>query len=449
MTPRRSLVGPAILIALGVLFLANNVLPDFNFFHLIGSYWPFLLIAWGVLRLIEVLALAATSRPLPIRGLSGGEVFLIVLICVFGAVSTGVSRHMPNIHIGNRGREIFGESFDYPLTLQRVVGAKQRIVFDNLRGNVRVTGVDGTDLKVTGRKTIRAFDRAEADRNNEKTPLEAVIEGDRLVVRTNQDRIAENRHISADLEVTVPRGATIEGRGRTGDFEISEIDGAVDIIADNAGVRLSRIGGDSKVELRRSDIVRAVDMKGNVEVISKGSAGDIEFENIEGRTVVNGSFGGSLEFKNLAKPFRFESRNTEIQIEKLPGRISMNLGNLTAQNLVGPVRLNSKSKDIKIEEFTEGLELEVERGDVEIRTGKVVPKITARCLNTGNIELAVPESAKFDLTATTERGEAHNDFGEGIRIENDGRTSVLRGKLGSGPPVQLSTKRGTVTIRKE
>ena len=59
--------------------------------------------------------------------------------------------------------------------------------------------------------------------------------------------------------VTVPRGASIEGRGRSGDFDITDIGGGVVIASDNAGVRLNKIGGGAKVDVKRSDIVRAVD----------------------------------------------------------------------------------------------------------------------------------------------------------------------------------------------
>jgi hypothetical protein len=50
---------------------------------------------------------------------------------------------------------------------------------------------------------------------------------------------------------------------------------------------------------------------------------------------VNGSFGGNLEFKNLAKTFHFESRNTDLRVERLPGRITMDLAALTGVNMVG------------------------------------------------------------------------------------------------------------------
>ena len=81
----RSLTGPLILILIGVLFLTRNLWQEVPMFELIAQYWPFILIAWGVLRLIEVLIEAARSKPLPSGGLSGGEVALIILLCIVGS----------------------------------------------------------------------------------------------------------------------------------------------------------------------------------------------------------------------------------------------------------------------------------------------------------------------------------------------------------------------------
>ena len=55
----RSIVVPLLLIGLGVLFLANTLNPEMPLFRLVAEYWPFLLIGWGALRLIEILVLFA------------------------------------------------------------------------------------------------------------------------------------------------------------------------------------------------------------------------------------------------------------------------------------------------------------------------------------------------------------------------------------------------------
>jgi hypothetical protein len=445
----RSIVGPFILILLGAAFLINNLRPELNLFSLIAKYWPFLLIAMGVVRLLEVLTYAVASKPLPQQGLSGGEIFLIILLVIIGTGMYEFRRHVNfPFRLGRHTMEIFGETFDYSLSQQRVIGPKSRILFDNVRGNIRVNGGDTAEIRISGRKTIRAYNKADADKIHAQSPLEVITQGDRVIVRANQEKVAADRQVSMDLEVTVPRGASIEGRGRSGDFDVTDILGGVEIASDNAGVRLNKIGGNAKVDVKRSDIVRAVDVTGAVEVAGRGN--DLELENIQGMVTVNGTFGGNLEFKNLAKPLHFESRNTDLRVERLPGRVSMDLAALTGVNMVGPITLTTKSKDIKLEEFTQSLHLELERGDVELRPHNVpLAKIEARCRNVGNIELALPASAKFELAASTDKGEVRNDYGDAVKVDAAGRSATMKASVGGGPSIQVSTARGTVTVRKE
>jgi len=52
---RGSVIGPLILIGLGILFLFRNLWPDIPLVDMISRFWPFLLIAWGGIRLLEIL----------------------------------------------------------------------------------------------------------------------------------------------------------------------------------------------------------------------------------------------------------------------------------------------------------------------------------------------------------------------------------------------------------
>jgi DUF4097 and DUF4098 domain-containing protein YvlB len=440
---RRSLTGPILIILVGAAFLIYNLRPDIPLFDLLAQDWPFLLIAWGLLRLSEVL-LDYFRGGAQTRGFGGGEVTLIVFICFAGW--SAYEAHLHGVHF-RPAWEAFGEHYDFNVDGRQPAGQAVRVVFQNNRGNLRIVGTaDAADIKVTGRKSIQALNQGEADRGNDSTPLEIVAQGDQIIVRTNQDRNSTNGKISEDLEVTIPSRMSVETHGNFGDYDISELDGGVDLHSDRADVRLSKIGANSRVELGRSDLVRAVDLKGNFDLQGKGS--DIELENIAGQVTINGTYSGSLEFKNVAKPLHFESPNTDLRVEALPGQISMDLGELTANNLVGPVHLVTKSKDVKIEDFSQSLELETERGDVDIEPGRLpLAKIEVRS-ESGQIDLVLPDKAAFQLVANTDHGEAVNDFGPPIQKETDGHSASLKGNVGQGPTIHLVTGRGTISVRK-
>ena len=119
---RGSIIGPLILIGIGVLFLLRNVLPDVPVLEILSRYWPFLLIAWGAIRLIEIFVWAVQSKPIPRNGISGGEWALIILLCVLGgAIHTArqYAGRFPTMRAWHGLVMEMGENYDYPLPSER------------------------------------------------------------------------------------------------------------------------------------------------------------------------------------------------------------------------------------------------------------------------------------------------------------------------------------------
>ena len=201
------------------------------------------------------------------------------------------------------------------------------------------------------------------------------------------------------------------------------------------------------MDLRKSDLIRAVNVKGAVDV--KGRGQNVEMENVEGLVTITGSHSGDLQFRNLAKPLRFDEDRTNLRVERTPGQIRMARGYFRGSNLVGPVQLTARSKDIEISDFTQGLDLSIERGDIDLRPMRMpLSKMDVRTGN-GEVSLALPLGAKFDLRATVQKGEAQNEFGDPIRLETSGRGATMRGGAGGdGPAIVLNADHGTVVVRK-
>jgi DUF4097 and DUF4098 domain-containing protein YvlB len=432
-----------LLLGVGSLFLWHNLRPDAPIFDMVARYWPFVLIAWGLLRLIEV---TIWRDPGVRRGFSGGEIFLIVLICLAGSGIWAAREHAPRFVVG--GLEFWGNQYDYSVSAKAPAAGIKRIVFENPRGFVKVTGGDGNEVVITGHKSVRAFSKEDADRTDTDTPVEIVPQGDRLMVRSNQDRVRSNQRITDDLEITIPRSMSVESRSSTGDHEVTGIDGDVEINTGRGDVRISRVGGNARLDVSRSELIRLVDVKGRVDVQGRGN--DLEMENIGGQVTVGGTYGGTVDFKNLARPLQLEgSRGTELSAQAVPGRISMDLGEFSARDVIGPMRLVTRARDIKVQQVTHSLEVATERGDIEITPSKTpLPTIEARTGN-GKVELTLPDRAAFTLDAIAERGDALNDYGSPVEQDRSGRSATLKGRVGDGPLLKLTSRQGMVSVRKE
>ena len=445
---RGSLVGPVLLILIGVVFLVRNIRPDLPLFDLLVTWWPVVLIAWGALRLVEILTTYLRGRELPRAGIHGGEWALIIFVTVFFMSVWSVKRwthELPGrIRIG--GVEVFGEAFDYPQPEMAVPASPQgRIVVENARGNTRITGVEGAEVKVSGRKTVRALDRSAADRANDAAKLKVLRNGDVVRVAHEQDSL-EGARISMDLEIAAPRGSSIQFRGKYGDLEVKDIQGEVTVESDNAGLRLESVGGRVKAELRRSDIIRAIKVKGDVEI--KGRGRDIEIEDVAGGVSIEGSYSGETVLRRVARAVRFESPRTEIRAGALPGEMRVTLSLLTITQARGPLLVKAETKDIQLADVTDTITIDVERGDIEVRQPRTeFGRMDARS-GSGDIELALPPAARFTLHASTGRGDAVNEFDPRLKVEQDDRRGAIHGSTGAGPEIRLETRRGKVIVRK-
>lgn len=439
---RRSITGPLILLLIGCLFLWHNLRPEVPLFDMLAQYWPFLLILWGVMRLVEVLLSRSQWR----GGFSGGEIVLIIFICIFGFGAW--QAHQFGIHFNGRGLDIFGDSFDYPIQASASATQMKRVVFDNPRGNIHITGGDGDQVTVTGHKSIRAYKRAEADRTNQATPVEIIPQGDRIVIRTNQDRAPDNQRVSDDLDVTIPRDMSVEAHGNLGDDEVTDVRGDVDLASNHGDLRLARLGGGAKLSMGHSDLINITDVKGKIDLDGRGS--DLTIENVAGIVTVNGSYSGTLEFKNLAQPLDFEgARGTELHVAAIPGTLHLDLSALNGTNITGPVRFVARSRDIHLDQFTQSVQLETDRGDIELHPVKTPLSTIEATTKSGAIELSLPPGASFQLQGTVDHGEAANEYGAPLSQDNNGRRATIHGSVGNGPTITLLSNRGNITVQKE
>lgn len=449
MRPRASITGPLILIFIGALFLLHAVSPDFHVGEILATFWPFLLIGWGVVALLEVCILFLRRSPLPVNGISGGGWFLVILICIAGLITSEVRR--PDTwwrRAGwEHGVEAFGEEHDYSVdTIQKAVGKSPRIVIETFRGDAKITAGDGTDLTVTGHKTIRAFDPDTADRANSASRVDVVVTGDTVTIRCNQDKAGLHTPVTTDLELSVPKNSSIDATGTRGDFDITGLAGNIDLHSDNAGVRLEDIEGAVNVDTHRSDLVRCTNVSGSVDLRGKGE--DVELTKIAGPVTIQGEYSGTVSLRELSKLLHVENMHTLLEVQQVAGEIRLSPGTLDAENVTGPVRLVTRATDVTFGGFSNALDLSVDKGDIDLKPGRVPLANMSVHTRSGNIELALPQSATFAMTASTQHGEIENEFGDALKGSSEGHGARLEGSVGSGPGLNLTTERGSITVRK-
>lgn len=448
----KSIAGPVLLIGLGTLLLLYTLRPQPGLLEVLGRYWPFLLIAWGLVRLLEIVYWQARGFPLPTYGISGAEWTAVVLTSLIGSGLHAAHRYRPWDRLGavaSKRLEIFGRSYEYPIAEQRLTPARPaHLLVENLRGTTRITGADIHEIRVSGRKTIRAADEAEAADADRRTPLELAQEAERAVIRTNVDRVGSDYRVSVSIEIVVPRGLMVEVRGREGDLEANSLAG-LEVSSETGSVRARDISGPVRFNLGRSALIRLLEAAGPVEIAARRGR-DLEIEGVKAAVTIEGYYSGDLRFASLGGPLRFHNAQISLRLQKLPGLIQMDLGKLTAMRLEGPVHFaSSRACDVQLDEFSQGAEVFLESGDIRLRPSPAaLGPVNART-RSGDIELAVAEEAVFQLRARTARGNVFNHFGTPLRELSEGERGALLTGGTTGPPIHLETMRGSITVRKD
>lgn len=444
---QRSITGPAILILIGLFFLLNNIRPDLVNLARVADYWPFLLIAAGAIGLVEVLYYAARGTAAPPRPFNGGLIFWVVVICFFLAVSdrNGAFRFAG---FNNDGIGFLGTDYDYDVNEAQPADGVTRIVLQDVRGNLSLKGDDSGQVQITGRQSIRAFNHNAADRAKSNNQIHLERNGEEMVIRADQlaggPRLTQ---ISADLEIAIPKGVSVESRGRAGDLEVDDVDGGVDVSSGRGDVRLNHVGKDVRIDSTRGGDIHAADVKGGVELDGRG--GDVQLENIAGPVTIKGEFAGTLEFRAIAQPLEFTSSRTEFRVEAVPGSVTMDLGNLKIANVIGPVRFQSGTRDIQVTDATELVDVKVDRGDIQFTATRApLPRMDLHTRD-GNISLSLPENAGFQLSGSASQGEIQSGFGSSLRIESSGHSATINGQNGPGPQIDAVTDRGDISLKKD
>ena len=450
MRARGSITGPLVLILLGVVFLIHAISPDFRLGDLLARYWPYGLILWGVIALLEVCIRFFGTGPIPRNGVSGGAWALVVVVAILGSSAYEFQR--PNNwlrQVGfDSGMEAFGEEHQYPIdAISKKVGEEPRIVIEDFRGNAKITGAEGSQVSLTGQKSIRSFDTSDADKANSQTPVEILTDGNTVTIRCHQDRHGVRSSVTTNLDLSVPKGSSIQGTASHGNIDVSSVNGNVDFTGGSSSdIKLEDVGGNVRLETRGADSIHCTNVKGTIDLHGRGS--DVDLEKIEGQVTVGGDYTGTVSLRALSKPVRMESMRTQLDARQIRGYIRLDRGSVEGKDLIGPVKLTAHSTDISLAGFSDSLDLTVDRGDIELRPERSAMGRIAVHTRSGDIDLAVPSAARFSLTANTGNGEIDNQFGDALKESSQGHGARLEGAVGSGPEVNLVTQHGSITLKK-
>lgn len=445
--PRRSFAGPIVLIVVGIFFLLGNmgVISWRNFGLWFSHYWPVLLILWGVIKLIEYQqANSAGERP---RGIGAGGVMLVVIVVMAGLVSSEAYKHAGSWgqlcnEMNVQGVPWCGQSYNYTDDLQQAFPAGGSLRVTSEHGAINVTTSTDNQIHVAVHKRINADRQDEADKWNNSTRPQITVNGQLVTIDANT-RGAGDHWVSDDLDIAMPRKASVVLSTRHGDVSIMGRDGTAEISSKDGDVSVTDLNGSLNLNLDSSS-ARVAQVSS--DVIVQGRAKSVSLEDVKGTVRLEGDFMESVKLSRVAKAVTFKTSRTDMDFTRLDGDLTLDSGDLEASNIIGPVNLRTRSKDIRMNGVSSNLQLKNQNGAVEIEVSKLgnVQIENSR----GDIRIFLPEKSGFQVDAQTRDGEIQSDFGE-IKIANGDNRSTGNGSVnGGGSRVVLNNDHGTIEIRK-
>ena len=450
---RTSLIGPLLLITVGVVFflLHTGRISTFVFLGWYSHWWPLLLIAIGVLRLAEWAidrARQPEGAPAMRYSVGGGVVFAVIVLAGLGLVlhaggqwranANGIGFVMPEWTRGDMNN-FFGEKHeeDAPPLVQDIA-ATGLLSIDNPHGDVTVTGTsDDGKVHLSAHKQV--FVSSDSLATTRLRDLTTTLDGtpDNLMLRVPSVEAG-----SADLTLLVPATVRVVVNSNRGDVHVSNLKSPLSVTANNGEVEIAAITSPVQVHVnnRKRDLnVRSV--TGDVTI--DGNGDEVTLSDITGSTNVRGDFYGGGHLQRVSGSVEYHSSRTDISLVHLNGELELDGHDLTASEVVGPMLVNTRSRNINLDKVTGDVKVVNNHGDVDVHMASPAGSLTVDNQN-GNVNVTLPERAKFTLTAETSDGDAHSDFSGS---DTHGGRGILSGAVnGGGVAVRLNTSHGDINV---
>ena len=374
-----------LLIMVGTTALAYNLsgFLGFSFVRLasealswFGTYWPALLIAWGIYKIYVRVRHPERSY------VGAAEVVILAWILVLGlAVRSGeriLGDSSFNVTLDEMaivvGPELYGPEHHFTerqtYTLNMMDGAEV-LVIDNDRGEVTVSGWDEEGLEVLITRRVHDFSEIEAQALAEELELLFAVDEGRARLRTS--RPEGSRPVFTDLEIRAPKSVMVNVLNERGPIRLNNLDGAaeastshglveaenltggVTVTTSHAPIRLERITGRTEARNRNGAVV-ATSIDGDLLVLTRN--GSVSAEGVTGSATLR-TRHANVQATDVKGRVEVQAHDAEVSVERAHQGVA-----ITTRNR--PVFVSDVERELTLETRNSSVIARAIRGDVVV-----------------------------------------------------------------------------------
>jgi Toastrack DUF4097/LiaI-LiaF-like transmembrane region len=443
---RSSLFVGLLLILLGVVFFLDRIYPGFDIGRLIRIYWPVLLILWGVAKLFDRLSVSGAGQPRP-GILSGGEAVLLVLLAL--VLSGFVFRDWVRDHFPGMPIDLapFQESYSQAIPLApQTLAPGARVAIATGHGDVTVHASDGDSLVVTATKSGAGASESSADDRMKQVNIAIDPQGNGVLIHPIHTDTARGGVI-VDIDVRLPKGSPLAIDAAHGDVSVSGVAGNIDVRSGDGDTSIRDAGADVSVESESGDI-RISGVNGNLRLGGRGD--DVEIDRVAGNADIEGAFAGDIELRDIAKTLHCATQFSDVTLAQLTGKMELDSDDISISGVRGDAKVVTRNKDVAADHIAGQLSILDSHGDIDVKYA-AAPQAGIDIVNdSANIDLTLPSSSNFFLSAISRGGDVNSDFGgAAAKPVNDENMQQMTRQIGSGGPrISIVTSYGTIQLSK-
>ena len=441
-----SVVGPIILIGVGIvalLIMTGHI--DWSEFRMwYGHWWPLLLIAAGVAMLGEWAL--DMKRQTPVRR-GGNFVGILIVLALFGLFTAWGNEWWGPMRAewGNQGDDFFN-MFGRPQhdmdqqVLNSQIPANGTIEIQNPRGDVSITAGDSATMQVQAHAVAFADSDMEANKIFASEAAHVTVSGNNVLVKSEG-----NRSGRMNLTVAIPKGAHLTVNAGRGDVTAANLGAGANITAGHGDIHLNSITGSVQVHFS-TDKGDFSAHQVNGDIAADGRCNDLTLSEVHGKVLLNGDIFGEAHMENLAGPVHLHTSVTDLELQSLPGDMTLNEEDLRVTEAKGNVRVTTHSKNVDLSQIYGDSYVEDRDGNISIEPAGTYNVDAKSNSGKGDIELTLPPNASASISAYTHNGDILSDYEVSMPEGESKRVALVVG--GGGSKINLSTDVGDVRIKK-
>jgi DUF4097 and DUF4098 domain-containing protein YvlB len=438
-----SMVGPVILISIGIialLIMTGRMAAD-SFWDWYSHWWPALLIVAGLALLAEWAI--DLRREVPVRR-KGSFIGLLFLLTVVGLGASGWRQMGAWNWNWNGDNDDFFNSFGAPehdndaQVLNTTIPANATIDIENPRGDVSITGGDGTGIQVQAHE--EAFTNSDGNAKSiwDSEAPKPTVSGGTVLIKSDG-----NNKGRVNLTISLPRTARVTVNDGHGEVTATGLGAGITVSVPHGELHLNSITGPVEAHLYHSNKdVSIHDVTG--DVTADGNCNELTLSEIHGRLSTNGDIFGPVHMENIAGPVKLHTSITDLEIAQLPGDVTLDSDDLHVTEAEGAVRVTTHAKDVDLSQIYGDTSVDNRDGRIAIEPAGVYA-ITATN-SKGDVEITLPPNGAGIVDGHTHNGDVVNDFDLSVNGDED---KTVSGRIGAGGPrISLSSNNGDLQIKK-